>query len=99
MTLPSDSEGYYHCFSRETFIATDTTTRSCKDDTSSDVKHSTVDGDERENITVMSAPCTAVKFIPRALVTKKQEGPGANNNSIPVTEPSTETEMDLTEQK
>ena len=98
MRLPADSGGYYHCFSRETFIATDTATQSCEDDTTSDVKHSTVDGDERENITVMSTPCTAVKFIPRVLVTKKQE-PGANDNSIAVTEPSTETEMDLTEQK
>ena len=98
MTLPADHEGYYHCFSRETFT-TNTATQSCDDDTISDVKHSMPDGDERENITVMSAPCTAVKFIPRVLLTKKQEEPAANNNTTATTKPSTETEMDLTEEK
>ena len=94
MTLPADKDGYYHCFSRESFNISHI--QGCI----GDVKQSTDDIDDnnkREDTTMISAPCTAVKFIPRIL--RKQDEPMLLNNTTNTTNvlPSTHTEMDKTE--
>lgn len=95
MTLPADEQGYYHCFSRETFTAGTGTTQSHQEDSVTDVKITGDDNDDKEeNMKVMSAPCTAVKFTPRVLLTKKQDETETTNTAVP----PTKTEMDLTEQ-
>lgn len=99
MTQPADGEGYYHCFSRESFITTTSV------DTNCDIKQSTDDGneddDKKGSTKLMSAPCTAVKFIPRVLLTKKQDETEAIDTtcSTDAAVPSTTIEMDITEEK
>ena len=72
MTLPADEEGYYHCYSKEAFhTSSGSSAHSCQDNVTADVKHLAVT--KKESETVISAPYTAVKFIPRVLVTRKQD--------------------------
>jgi len=94
MTLPADKDGYYHCFSRESFNISHI--QGCI----GDVKQSTddIDDNKREDTTMISAPCTAVKFIPRII--RKQDEPMLLSNTTNTTNvvPSTHAEMDKTEE-
>ena len=74
MTRPADARGYYHCYGRENF--TTNTTQECSpkvDDR--DVKQTT-DNEKKEKVS--SVPCTAVKFIPRVLLTKTHDEPSTD---------------------
>ena len=87
MTRPADRQGYYHCYGRETFGTN--TTQNYPEDVSTDVKL-TPDNDKNEN-QVLSVPCTAVKFIPRVLLTKTQDEPATDTtNNTDTVVPSTD---------
>lgn len=74
MTQPADTHGYYHCYGMENF--TTNTNQECPpEDTHRDVKQ-TIDNEWNEKVS--SVPCTAVKFIPRVLLTKTQDEPSTD---------------------
>ena len=91
MTRPADAQGYYHCYGMENF--TTNTTHKWPEDVDKDVKE-TLDNEKKEN-KVLSAPCTAVKFIPRVLLTKTQDEPSTdttiNTNIVSYTDKATNT--------
>lgn len=102
MTLPADRQGYYYCYSRETFSNNTSVMQCCRDKEHiiTDIKQSTDDnnGDEIKTMRVLSSPCSAVKFTPRVLLISREDKPntGETDNTVISKEVHTKTEPDVT---
>ena len=90
MTQPTDGQGYYYCYGKEPFSNDTTVAQDCPENVDTDVEQS-MDNEAKETLEVVSAPCTAVKFIPQVLLTKTQDPTSSTEKITPTIDKDKDT--------